>query len=196
MRSTPCHQPRTFTPRMLVIAGLIALAAGLRVAAHFHPGFMPWNFTPVAAIALFGGACFRNRVLAFVVPLGAMLVSDMAIGFSAMSPLVYACFAVMVLVGMGTLRDRGGAMRIGLVAAGSATGFYLVTNFAVWLASGMYPLTGAGLAASYVAGLPFYQYGTLPGTLVWSAVLFGSFALLQHHVPALRGMSQSDPLAA
>lgn len=182
--SSPASQ--TFTPRLLVLTGLIAFAVAFRLLVHFQPGMLPYNFTPVAAIALFGGAYFRHRALAFIVPLGAMFLSDMVIGLGTMSPLVYLCFAAMVLVGMGVLRGRSGALRVGLTAAGSATGFYLVTNFFVWLTSGMYAMTASGLATCFVAGLPFYTYGSLPGTLLWSGALFGGFALLSRRYPMLR----------
>ncbi len=192
MRPTPSSASQTFTPRLLVLTGLIAFAVAFRLLVHFQPGMLPYNFTPVAAIALFGGAYFRNRLLAFVVPLGAMFLSDAVIGLDTLSPLVYLCFAVMVLVGMGVLRSRHGALRTTLTAAGSATGFYLVTNFFVWLGSGMYAMTASGLAACYLAGLPFYTYGSLPGTLFWSGVLFGGFALLARRFTVLR----AEPLPA
>ena len=44
--------------------------------------------------------------------------------------------------------------------------------------------SAAGLAAAYVAGIPFFQY-TLLGTLFYSALLFGSFSLLRRRIPAL-----------
>lgn len=175
-----------FTPRMLVITGIIAVAVAVRLFVHFVPGVFPYNFTPVAAIALFGGAYFSNRKLALLVPLLAMFVSDMVIGLQTLSPVVYLCFAAMVLVGMLVLRGRTSALRVGLTAAGSATGFYLITNFFVWLGSGMYAMSASGLLACYVAGLPFYEYGSLPGTLVWSAVMFGGFALLTRRFSVLR----------
>jgi hypothetical protein len=50
----------------------------------------------------------------------------------------------------------------------------------------MYPHTSAGLMTSFVAGWPFYQYGSLPGTLLWTALLFGGFALLGRRWDVLR----------
>jgi hypothetical protein len=184
-RTQPAASP-TFNPRTLVLTGMIAFAVAVRLLVHFMPGTLPYNFTPVAAIALFGGAFFADRKLALLVPLGAMFLSDLVIGLGTLSPVVYACFAAMVLVGSGVLRGRSNALRVALTAAGSATGFYLVTNFFVWLTSGMYALSASGLAACYIAGLPFYQYGSLPGTLLWSAVLFGGFALLSRRFTVLR----------
>ena len=49
----------------------------------------------------------------------------------------------------------------------------------------MYPLTLSGLAACYVAAVPFFQ-NTLAGDLFYSGLLFGGFALLERAVPALR----------
>lgn len=185
--SAPSRAPQaTFTPRALVLTALIGGAIGIRVLMHFFPGLLPWNFTPVLAVALFAGACFRNQRLAFLVPLVIMFSADLVIGLHAMMPVVYVCLLAMVALGSATLRRRRGVVRTTLAALGGATGFYLVTNFAVWLSSGMYPLTGAGLASCYVAGLPFYLQGTLPATLAWSGVLFGAFALLRQRWPALR----------
>ena len=192
MNSSQATPHSTFNPRMLALTGMIAFAAAVRLLVYFMPGVLPYNFTPVAAIALFGGAYFNDRKLALLVPLLAMLLSDWAIGLRTLDPVVYACFAAMVLVGAGVLRGRHGVLRTALTAAGSATGFFLVTNFSVWVQSGMYPHSAAGLTACYVAGLPFYAYGSLPGTLLWSAVLFGGFALLTRRYPALR----AQPLSA
>lgn len=182
----PTAARKPFTPRSLVLIALIAGAVGMRLLMHFVPGVLPWNFTPILAIALFGGACFSDRRLAVAVPLVAMFLADLVIGLHAMMPVIYLCLVATVLLGTGWLRRRHGALRVLAAAMGSATGFYLVTNFVVWLTSGMYPLTGSGLAACYAAGLPFYAYGSLPGTVLWSGVLFGAFALLAWRFPRLQ----------
>jgi hypothetical protein len=62
--------------------------------------------------------------------------------------------------------------------------FFLVTNFGVWLGSTMYPQSGAGLLAAYVAGIPFFQ-NTVLGTLFYSTLMFGSFATLRQRNPGL-----------
>jgi hypothetical protein len=77
-------------------------------------------------------------------------------------------------------------LRTAATAVGSATGFYLVTNFFVWLGSGMYAMSAAGLGACYLAGLPFYTWGSLPGTVFWCGVLFGGFARLSRRYAVLR----------
>lgn len=79
--------------RTTLIFTLILLAAALRLAPH------PWNFTPVGAIALFAGATVRNRRLAFLLPVLVMFSTDLIVGFNVLSPLVYACFLLSVIIG-------------------------------------------------------------------------------------------------
>ncbi len=172
----------------LLLIGLILLAALSRLIPH------PPNFSPVEAVALFGGAYFGSRRVALWVPLVAMFVSDLALGLlnggiyaeyflSAGFLLVYLCIALSTVLGFG-LRGRVSAERVfGYSLLGSVL-FFLVTNFGVWLGSSMYPPTAAGLVATYVAGLPFFQ-NTVFGTLFYSGLLFGSFALLRSRHPAL-----------
>jgi hypothetical protein len=196
-QALPSRAPQStiFTPGTLVLCGMIAFTVVYRLGVHAAAGAMPWNFTPVEAMALFGGAYFADRRLAILLPLAVILVADIVIAFSLpagqivdwyrMAPAIYACIA-LTAVGGFALRGRVRALNVIVAAVASATGFYLVTNFFVWLGGTMYPHTASGLVASYVAGWPFYQYGTLPGTLLWSALLFGGFALLGRRWNALR----------
>lgn len=186
--STPdrSEQSPIVTPGTLVLCAMIGFTVLYRLAVHYAAGGMPWNFTPILAMALFGGAWFANRKLAVAVPLVALFIADWFIGFYGwMMLVVYGCVALTAIAGF-TLRGRVGFRNTLLAAVGSATGFYLVTNFFVWLLGTMYPHTTSGLMTSYVAGWPFYERGTLIGTLLWSALLFGGFALLRRHWSELR----------
>jgi uncharacterized protein DUF6580 len=177
------------TPRSAVLAAMIAAAVAVRLLIYFVPGVLPYNFTPVEAIALFGGAYFSDRRLAFLVPLGAMALADavilgtlsqeMAGYWYRSAPIVYACIAVTVLGGFG-LRGRVGFARVAGFSFASAVFFFLATNFAVWALadSGGSEACTRGLLPCYVAALPFFN-GTLAGTLAWSAILFGGFELLR-----------------
>ena len=172
----------------LLLIGMILLAALSRLLPH------PPNFSPVEAVALFGGAYFSRRALAIVVPLLAMFISDLALGLlngglyaeyflSAGFLLVYACIALSTVLGFA-LRGRVTAFRVAGYAVAGSVLFFLVTNLGTWLGSTMYPQDGAGLAAAYVAGIPFFQ-NTIAGTLVYSGLMFGSFAWLRQRNPAL-----------
>jgi hypothetical protein len=164
--------------RVLAILAAILLAAALRLAPH------PPNFSPIGAIALFGGAYFGRRALAFAAPLGAMLLSDAIIGFHTGMPFVYASVALIVLIGWA-VRTRMTPLRIAAAAVLSSILFFAVTNFGVWLKGIYYPQTLSGLVDCYVAAIPFFQ-NTLAGDLVFSALLFGGFALLERRLPRLR----------
>ena len=99
-------------------------------------------------------------------------------------PVIYACIALMAIAGRG-LGNAPSALRVGTYGLVAATGFFVVTNFMVWVGSGMYPPTFDGLVACYVAAIPFF-HNQLAGVAVWSLVLFGGYALLARRVPALR----------
>jgi hypothetical protein len=175
-----------------LLAGMIVVAALTRLLPH------PPNFSPVEAIALFGGAYFASKQWSMVVPLLALLVSDLALGVlhgaSYAAYLgghtfwsVYACIALSVVLGFRLRGRASGGRVIGYSLAGSVL-FFVATNFAVWLWDPLYPKTGAGLAACYAAGIPFFRW-TVLGTLFYSALLFGGFALLRQRVPALRAQT-------
>jgi hypothetical protein len=186
--SQPARSPQSalVSPGTLVLCGMVAFTVVYRLMVHYAAGAMPWNFTPVEAMALFGGAYFADRKLALAAPLVALFLADCFIGFYGwMMLVVYGCVALTAFAGFG-LRGRVRFLNTAFAAVASATGFYLVTNFAVWLGGTMYPQTAAGLVTSFVAGWPFYQYGSLPGTLLWTALLFGGFALLGRRWDVLR----------
>ena len=169
-------QNRLLTPRSGILIAMIALAVAVRLLIHFVPGALPYNFTPVEAIALFGGAYFSDRRLAFIVPLGAMLLADLVIGLHPMLPVIYACIAASVALGFG-LRHRVSVLRVaGFGVAGSLL-FFVVVSFVEWLL-GDTEYCRAGIVPCYVAALPFLK-NWLAGTLVWSTLLFGGFELLK-----------------
>lgn len=164
--------------RVAIVLGMILIAAALRVAPH------PWNFTPIGAMALFSGAMLRDRRMAFGIPLAALFAGDMFIGFHKLMPVVYLSFMISVAIG-GMLREQRTRIRIAVTTFLAVLQFFLVTNFAVWALPGMYPHTTAGLAACYVAGIPFF-WNTLAGDSIYAMCLFGGFALAEHLVPALK----------
>ena len=164
--------------RLTAIVSAILVAAALRLVPH------PPNFSPIAAIALFGGAYLGRHLLAFVAPLAALLLSDLVLGFYPELAFVYLSVAATVAIGWIIARKKT-ALRIASGALAASVLFFVVTNFGVWLLMDYYPKTLEGLAACYVAAIPFFQ-NTLAGDLVFTAVLFGGFALLERQVPVIR----------
>jgi len=173
-----------FDKRFATITSMILVAAISRFLPH------PPNFTPVMAMAIFAGATFSNKIYAFLVPLCAMLLSDVFLGLHSMMVAVYLCFGIAVLLG-AYLRNRKTPVNIVLITLAGSVIFFIITNFAMWLLSGLYPLTIDGLTMCYAAALPFYKYNTffissLLGDLTYSVVLFGAFALAERFVPTLK----------
>ena len=164
--------------RLLVIGGMIVAAAASRLIPH------PPNFSPITAMALLGGACFVDKRWAFAVPLAALLVSDVLLGFHRLIPFVYGSFALIVCLGFW-LRTRRSALPIACMAFAGSLLFFTITNFGVWLLGSLYPQTGAGLLACYVAAVPFFE-NTLLGDATYTLVLFGGLALAEKWLPVLR----------
>ena len=164
--------------RTILIVAMILFAAIMRIVPH------PWNLAPVGAMALFSGAVVRNRVMAFVFPLLAMLAGDFFIGFHKLMPVVYFSFVISTALGFW-VRERRSGVRVGGVVLLGAIQFFLITNFGVWAFSNFYPKTFAGLMACYAAGVPFF-WNTLAGDVCYSALLFGGLFLAERSFRALR----------
>lgn len=180
-------------PRFWALAGIVFAGVLTRLMPH------PPNFTPIAATALFGGAYFASKKAAFIVPLMAMYLSDLFLGFfvydfgwfNGQMPFVYMSFAVTVLLGM-LIRHRCSPLRVGAAALTSSVLFFVVTNFGVWAVGTFYPKTVDGLVTCYVAGIPFFR-NTLTGDLAFTALLFGGFAIAERWIPILREKRQLLP---
>jgi hypothetical protein len=179
---------RNINLRFVAIVAAIVGAAVLRLVPH------PPNFAPIGAMALFSGAYLRGRWTSFAVPLGSLFLGDALIGFYPHMEVVYASFALIVLLGSLTLRQIS-ALRVGTAAAAGSILFYLITNFGVWLYLGTYPRTLKGLIACYVAAIPYFR-NTLAGDLFYSTLLFGGFALLQKAIPAVRRPMRPERLSS
>ncbi len=161
----------TLSPNFYLVLTMIFAGAMMRIIPHWP------NFTPIAAIALFGGTFLKRKHLAFLVPVVAMLLSDLVIGFHSTMLPVYVSF--IAIVGLGLFLQRRLTV-VNTISASLASSvlFFLVTNFASWTSGMMfYPMNAAGLMQSYVAGLPFLFNGIL-GDLFYNSVLFGGLYLV------------------
>ena len=172
---------KLLSPRFIFIISIVLFGAVMRLIPHWP------NFTPIAAIALFGGTYFTKKYLAFIIPFAALLLSDLIIGFHNDMIAVYASFAIVVVLGFYLRKN----IKIGSVlgaSIGSSIIFFLITNFAAWLGNPLYPQSFIGLIESYTAGLMFFNDGSygisyflnsVLGGVFFNAVFFGSFYLAQ-----------------
>ncbi len=162
--------------RFVFLIGLVVMA----VLTRFLP--VPPNFSPIIALALFSGVYFANKKFAFAVPMAAMLISDIFLGFHYDMFAVYASFALMVL--LGTTLKKATVANVALSSIGGAVLFFVVTNFSVWITSGMYAHSFSGLMLCYEAAVPFFR-NTVASALLYSAVMFGAYELSAKYLPAL-----------
>ncbi|MFM2266936.1 MAG: hypothetical protein RL757_377 [Bacteroidota bacterium] len=183
-----------FNHRYVLLLGVIVLTVLARVMPHV------FNFTPVAAVALFGTAYLSNRLLAFLLPLVSLFVSDLWLNntvYRAFYPETegivwfsnvggYVGFALIALLGLRFLRHSEFRVQsvLGCSLAASAL-FFLVSNGSVWLESNFYPKTFSGLMTCYAAGLPFLN-ATVLGDLFYASIFFGAFEWAKQHWVVLR----------
>ncbi len=167
----------SISPGFLVITLMVVAAAFVRLVPH------PPNFAPIAAMALFGGAYFTKKWAAFLIPLAAMFLTDLFLGFHESMWAVYLSFALIVVLGMVMIKQK----KVGNIFFASVTAsvsFFIITNFGVWISTPYYEKTGAGLAASFTAAIPFFHQ-TLLGDLFFVAILFGLYELAKVKFPSL-----------
>jgi uncharacterized membrane protein (DUF4010 family) len=171
--------------RFIVLTGMILTATAARLVPHLP------DFSPIAALALFGGASFASKRTALLVPLLGLFLSDLVIGFYSVTPVVYASFALITCLGFW-VRKRQSPKRLATAAVASAVLFFVVTNFGVWALETFYPKNLTGLIDCYVAAIPFFR-NTLASDLLFSAMLFGGLSFAEKRWPAL---GESAPAAA
>jgi hypothetical protein len=185
MKTAETKNIRGMNIKWMIAAGLILAAAFSRLIPH------PYNFSPIAGMALLGGATMGKKAWAFILPIGALFLSDICFhlftgspGFYGWGQLVnYGAFALIVVLGMIALRKIN-VKSVVLTSLTASVLFFILSNFGVWaFAGGIPPYTydGAGLLSTFLLGIPFLG-GTILGDLVYSGVLFGAYSLIQHLV--------------
>ena len=181
------------TQRFWILTSMIAAVAMMRLISLPIP-----NFAPIAAMALFGGAYFKDKGFAFLVPLAALFVTDVMLEVAGLNGLyggmayTYLAFFLVGCIGL-LLRNNITAGKIAMGAVGGSVLFFLITNFAAWLGNPFYPQNFIGLMESYTLGLAFYKneffgnlfLNTIMGDIFYSALLFGSFEFIKSRVPSL-----------
>jgi hypothetical protein len=167
---------KIFTPQ-ITFAILLIFAAGFSRLIKIAP-----NITAVGAMALFAGAYFQNKKMAYAIPLITLLLTDLILGFHKIMIPVYACFVFTVFLGT-VISNQKNVLTVGITSLTSSLVFFLITNLPFWYGV-TYPWNFAGAMESYTLALPFFG-NTLVGDLVFNAVLFGGFELLRKKIPAL-----------
>lgn len=157
--------------KLFVALILITLGVACRLLPH------AWNFTPIVAIALFAGV-YLGRKEALIIPMVAMLVGDLFLGFYQWQIMVPVYFSFLVVGVIGMLIKKHKSTET--VLAGSIVAsvvFFIITNLAVWFFSPLYARTLVGLANCFAMATPFFR-NTLLGNLFYTGVLFGAYEMV------------------
>lgn len=173
--------------KTFIVAGVIVFVALSRLLPHIP------NFTPIAAMALFGGALLSDRKSAYFFTFAALLFSDLLVNallykdynflnyFS--QPYVWAVyfsFGLTVFMG-GLIQNKLSVKNVAFFSVSSSLVFWLITNFACWPNNPLYTQDLAGLVNCFVAAIPFL--GNVVGDLFYNTLLFGVFFLSAKRIP-------------
>jgi|TARA_B100000959_G_C14723526_1_gene517970 hypothetical protein len=157
--------------KFLLIALIIFLVSLTRIFPH------PPNFTPILALALFGGAYLPNKKTSFLIPISAMFLSDLILGFHSQIYGVYGCILILSFLGR-TIQNKISIGNLAITGVIGSLIFFIITNFSVWLSGSIYPLTTTGLIECYTMAIPFF-HNTLISTFVFLAILFTGYSFAE-----------------
>lgn len=152
-----------FNKKQFVILLFILAAALFRLFPHLP------NVTPVTAMALFSGVYFTNKKYAFLIPLFAMFLSDIVLGFSYITLFVYASFVLVSYIGYASKKIKITTILL------SSISFFIITNFGVWLIG--YPKTLDGLLECYTLAIPFFR-NSLIGDFLFAGLMYYGFEFI------------------
>ena len=148
---------------LIIIFGIIC-----RLIPH------PPNFSPVTAIALFGGLNFSDKRIAFSIPLVVLFLSDLILGISLINLFVYTGFLTIVFLG-----TKIKSIKFGNIILSSFI-FFLISNFGVWIIG--YPKNIEGLILCYTMAIPFFGY-SIAGDLFFGYLFKFSFGKITSILP-------------
>jgi hypothetical protein len=177
--------------RFYILAALVIIAGLSRIVVHLD------NFTPIGAMALFGGAYFTNKWKAYLLPLMSLVLSDLIIqgivfqgkyGFPLYEGWywVYGTFALIVCFGNWMIK-KVTVVNVVLACIASALAHWIITDFGVWYSGcnvAGYAKDLNGFLLCYAMALPYLK-NFLMGTILYSGILFGAFELAQYQFPRL-----------
>lgn len=167
-------------PKISILFIAVFAVAMTRLIPHWP------NFTAVGAIAIFGGAAFKNSFKAILIPLAAIFISDLIINnvlysayyegfvfFGNSAAWIYSGFILMAVIAHFSINNFKALPIIGSAVFGSFI-FYGLTNFGAWMYNPLYSQDMSGLLVAYEAGLPFLL-NSMFANILFSGVLFSAY---------------------
>lgn len=149
----------SFSKKETVLVSFVLVAVLMRLLPH------PPNVAPITAVALFAGTFFDKKHWAVLMPLLAMVFTDIFLGFSMITPVVYFSFLAITAVGVVFKK-----MNVGTVLLSSSV-FFVLSNLGVWML--YYPITVEGFVACFTLAIPFFINSLLGDVFFSALLLFG-----------------------
>ncbi len=143
------------------------------------------NFTPLGALALFGGAYFADKWKAVITVIIVLFITNIYINYLYVPKLmfwtsgswpIYFCFVAMVFI--GSLMKKVNVTNVLLASLASVALHWLITDIEPWMTSPLYSKGIIGYFESLIAALPF-ERNMLLADAVFGAILFGGFEWLK-----------------
>lgn len=171
---------------IILVSAIILASVVLRLIFNEMSWF---NLVPIAALGIFSGSILKNKTMAFLIPFGALLMTDVFFQLFTETPGFYSFWqiikyaAIILVTLMGTkLNPKKGLNILGYTIGGSLV-FFIVSNFGVWAEGLIYPRTAAGLVECFVAAIPFFKsefatklfVNSIAADLLFSVVAFGIY---------------------
>jgi hypothetical protein len=141
-----------------------------------HAGWM--NFSAEGAALLYFGA--RRPWREMIAPLAALMATDYFLTvyfyhfqfqWQGYLP-TWAWYVAAMVLGQILLKAKTTFVRVAAGVLLGPTSFFIISNYAVWAGSQMYPHTWAGLQACFIAAIPFYR-NDLVSTAIVAGLAFG-----------------------
>ena len=126
----------------------------------------PPNFTPILASAIMAPLLIKDKWFGVAIPIVAMFISDIVIGFHPYQFVIYTTIFTIALVSP----MHKNYLYLGIMAIGSSVWFFITTNFVVWIIWDYYPKTIEGLVSCYTLAIPFFK-NTLVSTCLFTGIL-------------------------
>ena len=185
-----------FNPRTVLLVVFVTAIAAIRVIINFDTQISPLaNFSPVGAMALFGGAYFNKKWKAFGFPLLMLFLSDFVLQQTVFKGYgngilyggwywVYGAFALITLAGRWLLKKITIKSFI-LSVLVCVLIHWTITDIGVWYGSKIFSQNLEGYIDCLVVAIP-YELRFLTGTIVYGIVLFGLFEWMQQRYSILK----------
>ncbi len=185
---------KQINPRNAVLLLIIVVTAILRLASF--TGWGPLTvFSPIGAMALFGGAYFSGNVKPFAFPLLTLFISDVVLSLTIFSDSeyrqgllyngwvwTYGAFALMTIAGKLIIRETS-VKNIFIAVIVSTLIHWLVSDIGACIVEKEF--TFSLYTKRLIDAIP-YEWRFLGGTAIYSAILFGLFEWLQTKYTSLR----------